>query len=158
MPLPTGDGDSEEYDSDEEAYPLEDVSSDVEMDPAEMMTAALGEDSEDEDASRFEEVVEAAEEVVIPVAAEKPSKKRARESDAVEETPALSKSERKKLNKKLKAEGGQAVPAGEAAKPTDAAPKEKKDKKATAEDKKEDKKEKKDKTVCILALLDQALG
>ena len=58
--------------------------------------------------SRFEEVADESTESKKPE-----SKKRARDSDAMETDDAkLSKAAQKKLNKKLKAEGGKAVPAG----------------------------------------------
>ena len=65
--------------------------------------------------SRFEEVADEDEEAGEEKPAKIESKKRPRESDAIEvdTEPQLSKSQRKKLNKKLKAEGGQAVAAGE---------------------------------------------
>ncbi|KIP06138.1 hypothetical protein PHLGIDRAFT_24709 [Phlebiopsis gigantea 11061_1 CR5-6] len=103
------DDSEDDFDSeDEEAYRLEDVSSDVEIDADEL--------DEDDDSHRFEEVADE------PAQAQKPeSKKRARESDATENDDSkLSKTAQKKLNKKLKAEGGKAVPAGdEAEKPKD---------------------------------------
>ncbi|TFK44817.1 hypothetical protein BDQ12DRAFT_673624 [Crucibulum laeve] len=106
---PFGD-DSDEDDEDD--YDLREVSSDVEMDPAE-----LGLDDVESDASRFEEVQD--EEPVK-------SQKRPRESDA--DASKASKTE-KKQNKKLKAEGGAAVPAGEEAEDKKDGKKDKKDKK-----------------------------
>jgi len=86
---PPYDDDDSELDS-EDAYDLNDVSSDVEINPDDL---EMDDDSEDEDSHRFEEVVE-----------EKPKKKRERESDAGEAaSDKLSKAEKKKLNKKLKA-------------------------------------------------------
>lgn len=90
--------------------------------------------------SRFEEVASDEEEAPQLV----DSKKRPRESDATEEK--LSKSQQKKLNKKLKAEGGKAVPTGA----EESEVKEKKAEKKGKEEKedkkvKEDKKEKKEK-------------
>ena len=90
--------------------------------------------------SRFEEVAEEDdddEEEEKPAKAE--SKKRPREEDAMEVEPEqkLSKSQKKKLNKKLKAADGQAVPAGEDEKPKEEA--------APKKEKKEAKKEKKEK-------------
>ena len=102
--------------------------------------------------SRFEEVAEEDdeddEEEEKPAKAE--SKKRPREEDAMEVEPEqkLSKSQKKKLNKKLKAADGQAVPAGEAEKPKEEATpkkekKEAKKEKKEKESKKEENKEKK---------------
>ncbi|KAJ2916797.1 hypothetical protein MD484_g3666, partial [Candolleomyces efflorescens] len=108
-------GDDSDLDSDEEAYNLQDVSSDVEMDPEDLVGLEL-----DSDASRFEEVDEE------PAA--KPSK-RPREADEAAEGKA--KEGKDKKNKKLKAEDGKAVPAGG-------------DKKEKKEAKKEDKKKTKD--------------
>lgn len=91
-----------EDDSDDEGYDLNDVSSDVEFDASELDEAELEDDSH-----RFEEIHDEE-----PASSKKAdSKKRPRESDASEEK--LSKAEQKKLNKKLKAEGGKAVAAGE---------------------------------------------
>ncbi|KAG8970337.1 peptidylprolyl isomerase fpr4 [Tulasnella sp. 419] len=112
--IATGHPDIEsEMDSDEEdAYPLEDVSSDVEIEHGEF-------ESDDEDFSnRFEEVVD---EVIVPAEADKTKTKRARENagemevDGADEAAGdegLSKKKKKKKNKKLKAEGGVAVPTG----------------------------------------------
>ncbi|KAJ7594403.1 hypothetical protein C8J56DRAFT_1044148 [Mycena floridula] len=86
------DGFDSDSDMEEGAYHLDEVSSDVEVDPAEL----------DSDASRFEDV---------PDAEEKPAKsaKRPRDSDmAVDGSDAKPE---KKSKKKLKAEDGQAVPA-----------------------------------------------
>lgn len=100
---------NEELDSDdEEAYDLEDVSSDVEMNPDEL-------DDLESDSSRFEEVVEEA---------PKPAK-RPRDSDVAAEKP---KEPKNKKAKKLKAEDGKAVPAPAAEAPKEAPKKEKKEK------------------------------
>ncbi|TEB38357.1 FKBP-like protein [Coprinellus micaceus] len=87
---PYGDG---ELDSDEEGYDLDDVSSDVEMNPEDLEALELESNS-----SRFEEVKEEAPK----------SAKRGRESDAAAEKP---KEAKEKKNKKLKAEDGKAAPA-----------------------------------------------
>jgi len=84
-------------DMDEDAYDLREVSSDVEVNPD-----ALELDSDGDDAHRFEEIGDKEASASL---------KRPRESDATE-TETLSKSAQKKLNKKLKAEGGKAVAAG----------------------------------------------
>jgi len=89
--------DDSEDDMDEDAYDLREVSSDVEVNEDEIDIL-----SDDEDAHRFEEIDEAE---------ESKSLKHPRDSDATE---TLSKSQQKKLNKKLKAEGGKAVAAGSA--------------------------------------------
>ncbi|CAL1707710.1 unnamed protein product [Somion occarium] len=116
-----------DYDPDEDDYDLQDIPSDVEVDADEI--ELLSEEG------RFEEVNEES----TAAKTSKDSKKRPREPDAMEtEEPKLSKSQQKKLNKKLKAEGGNAVPTGEeSAPPATEAKKEKKDKK--------EKKEKKEK-------------
>ncbi|KAI0772588.1 hypothetical protein BC629DRAFT_1583140 [Irpex lacteus] len=127
-------GGEDDYDSDleeEDAYNLEDVSSDVEVDADEL---------DDDSQCPFEEVASDEEEAPQLV----DSKKRPRDSDAAEVK--LSKSQQKKLNKKLKAEGGKAVPTG--AEETEV--KEKKAEKKGKEEKeekkgKEEKKEKKEK-------------
>lgn len=85
--------------------------------------------------SRFEEVHDDEEE-----SAKKDSKKRPRESDSMEtDEPKLSKAEKKKQNKKLKAEDGKAVAAGAEESPAKA---DKKDKKEKKEKKKAEKAEK----------------
>lgn len=92
-------GGEDGFDSDDEpGYRLEDVSSDVEMNAADL--AGLDDSDSEDDAE--------------PKPA---SKKRRRESDASlpDETPDLSKmskNQRRKLAKKLKGEDGEAVPAG----------------------------------------------
>ncbi|VDC01630.1 unnamed protein product [Peniophora sp. CBMAI 1063] len=110
-------------DEDEDGYDLRDVSSDVEMDPAEMI-GIDGDESDDTDGNRFEEVHE--EEAVK-------SNKRPRESDATE-ADKPSKAQEKKA-KKQKAANGDAVPAAE---PAAAAA----DVKAEKKQKKKEKKEK----------------
>ncbi|EIW62941.1 uncharacterized protein TRAVEDRAFT_26444 [Trametes versicolor FP-101664 SS1] len=105
----------DEDDSEEEDFDLQDVSSDVEINPDELEIPS----SDDE--GRFEEIDDAA---AAKSAAD--SKKRPRDSDAMETDEKLSKSQQKK-QKKLKAASGEAVPA------------------ATPEKKDEKKKEKKEK-------------
>lgn len=108
---------NDESDSeDEDGYDLRDVSSDVEMDPAEMV-GIDGEDSDDTDGNRFEEVQEEAVK----------SNKRPRESDATE-ADKPSKAQEKKA-KKQKAINGDAVPAAEPAAAAADAKAEKKQKK-----------------------------
>ncbi|KAF5317404.1 hypothetical protein D9611_003932 [Ephemerocybe angulata] len=103
-------GDSE-LDSDEEGYDLDEVSSDVEMNPEDLADLEI-----DSDASRFEEVQDEA-----PKSAKRP-----RDSDAAAEKP---KEAKDKKNKKLKAEDGKPAPA-----PVEEAPKkEKKEEKKKAE-------------------------
>ncbi|KDQ57762.1 hypothetical protein JAAARDRAFT_35450 [Jaapia argillacea MUCL 33604] len=98
--------DDSEPDSDEEAYRLQDVSSDVEIDPEDLDVGS------DDDAHRFEEIHE--EKTTTKTS------KRPRDSDAMdtevatEEKPTKAQ---KKKNKKQKGEDGSAVPAGEQAKP-----------------------------------------
>ncbi|EJD03152.1 FKBP-like protein [Fomitiporia mediterranea MF3/22] len=132
---------SSEFYSDEETYDLRDVSSDVEMDASEL--DELEEDSEEEDSHRFEEIKDDAEEAKAVVS----GKKRPREPDvaesAIDGETKLSKKQQKKLNKKLKAEGGEAVPNGEVS--AEKKPEEKKPVEKTEEKKgKEKKKEKKE--------------
>ncbi|KAI0340886.1 hypothetical protein BDW22DRAFT_1359722 [Trametopsis cervina] len=104
----------DDYDSEEEdAYNLEDVSSDVEIDPAELVN----------DSHRFEEVESDDE---VPQLQD--SKKRPRESD-VSDAKATKSQKSEKGNKKLKAESGKAVPSGTAETET----KDKKDKKEKKE-------------------------
>lgn len=80
--------------------------------------------------SRFEEIADE------PAPAKPESKKRARDSDAMEtDEPKLSKAQQKKLNKKLKAEDGKAVPAPEKKE----AEKPKKDEKKKEQPKKDEK-------------------
>jgi len=108
--------DEEDESDEEEDFDLRDVSSDVEMDPA-----ALEVPTDDEAELAITSKAAKALQEEVPK-----SKKRARESDTAEPTPAvappataadgeekLSKSQKKKLNKKLKAENGAAVPVGE---------------------------------------------
>ncbi|RXW21630.1 hypothetical protein EST38_g4221 [Candolleomyces aberdarensis] len=104
-------GDDSDLSSDEEGYNLQDVSSDVEMDPEELVGLAV-----DSDASRFEEVED-----------EPPAKPSKRPRDTDEATEGKAKEGKEKKSKKLKAEDGKAVPAGG-------------DKKEKKESKKEDKK------------------
>ncbi|KAL0956477.1 hypothetical protein HGRIS_002623 [Hohenbuehelia grisea] len=108
--------DDSEFGSDisEDAYRLEDVSSDVEIDA----------DGVESDASRFEEVDESA-----SAAKKDNTKKRARDSDAMDVTDAPG-SKADKKNKKLKAENGAAVSANA----------ESVDEKKSKKDKKKDKK------------------
>jgi len=94
---PPFDSDDDSDEDNEGAFRLEDVSSDVEMDPNEL--ALDDDDDEDTDGSRFEELVGAA-----------GNKKRS--ADAMEEDVAmdgLSKKQKKKLAKKLKNADGDAV-------------------------------------------------
>ncbi|KAI9509715.1 hypothetical protein F5148DRAFT_1185335 [Russula earlei] len=104
----------------EDAYPLDEVSSDVEMNPEDVINFPS---DEDEDVGRLEEVLSDEEETAKPT-------KRPRESDVVEPEPVTGEKISKRKAKKLKAENGAAVPA-----PTEAAGEalkknEKKDKKA----------------------------
>ncbi|KAH9002071.1 hypothetical protein EDB86DRAFT_362471 [Lactarius hatsudake] len=112
----------------EDEYALDEVSSDVEMDPADMVGLPSDED-EDEDAGRFEEVVSEEESGL------EKSAKRPRESNATEQDAPTSDKPSKKA-KKLKAENGAAVPAPTG---TDGEPskKSKKDKKKKGGDAKE---------------------
>ncbi|KAH7107314.1 hypothetical protein BKA62DRAFT_649487 [Auriculariales sp. MPI-PUGE-AT-0066] len=92
-------GDSD-FDSDEEdGYPLGDLGSDVEMGADGL--AGLDDDGSDE--GRFEEVPET----------KSDSKKRPRPSDSADGEAKLPKNQQKKLNKKLKAADGSAVPVGQ---------------------------------------------
>ncbi|KIM92070.1 hypothetical protein PILCRDRAFT_111087 [Piloderma croceum F 1598] len=118
-------GDSED-DMDEEAYDLRDVSSDVEVNPDEVEF-----DSDADDADRFEEIDDKVDEKGASA-----SLKRPRDSDAMD-TESLSKSAQKKLNKKLKAEGGKAIAAGSG----DEEKKSKKEKKEKAKHKKDESEE-----------------
>ncbi|KAI9463617.1 hypothetical protein BJY52DRAFT_1252626 [Lactarius psammicola] len=86
----------------EDEYALDEVSSDVEMDPTDMV--GLPSD-EDEDVGRFEEVVSEEEAEV------EKSAKRPRESTTTEQDAPTSEKLSKKAAKKLKAENGAAVPA-----------------------------------------------
>ncbi|KAH8990515.1 hypothetical protein EDB92DRAFT_1864215 [Lactarius akahatsu] len=112
----------------EDEYALDEVSSDVEIDPADMVGLPSDED-EDEDAGRFEEVVSEEESRL------EKSAKRPRESNATEQDASTSDKPSKKA-KKLKAENGAAVPAPTG---TDGEPskKGKKDKKKKGGDAKE---------------------
>jgi len=123
---PPEDFDSDSDSDDEEGYPLLDVSSDVEIDPRDLDLPDS--DEEEGDSHRFEEVK----------GVEKPkSKKRPRDSDAMEVEgdgeKKVSKKEKKAL-KKQKSDDGKAVPTAEVAR-DEKAPKEKKEKKVdSAED------------------------
>ncbi|KAI0266827.1 hypothetical protein BC834DRAFT_969334 [Gloeopeniophorella convolvens] len=94
-------GDSDE--DDEGDYALDEVSSDVEMNPEDMLEPLSGED-DDEDAGRFEEVPSDAEPQTAKAA------KRPRESDVAEPEAAVGEKVSKKKAKKLKAENGNAAP------------------------------------------------
>ncbi|KLO20364.1 FKBP-like protein [Schizopora paradoxa] len=126
--------DTDDSDDDEEGYPLQDVSSDVEVDPEELDMLVDDDDDEADNSHRFEEVKEE----------DSKSKKRAREEDAADDAEEegqkkLSKKEKKAL-KKQKAEDGKAVPTAEVngdEKPS----KEKKEKKEKKADKSDDLKE-----------------
>jgi len=119
--------------SEEEAYNLEDVSSDVEIPVEELQ------DLED-DADRFEELPEdAGDEPKVP----EPKKlKRPRDEamDTDEKTVEMSSKSAKKKAKKQKGEGGKAVPVATEEKAAEPKGEKEKEKKA---DKKEEKKEKK---------------
>ncbi|KAH9176333.1 hypothetical protein EDB89DRAFT_2112777 [Lactarius sanguifluus] len=86
----------------EDEYALDEVSSDVEMDPADMVGLPSDED-EDEDVGRFEEVVSEEESRL------EKSAKRPRESNTTEQDAPTNDKPSKKT-KKLKAENGAAVP------------------------------------------------
>ncbi|KAI0674917.1 hypothetical protein C8Q78DRAFT_1009663 [Trametes maxima] len=112
--------------SDEEDFDLQDVSSDVEVNPDEL-------DIPSDDEGRFEEIVEE-----TKAASKGESKKRPRDSDAMEtgeQEGKLSKAEQKK-QKKLKAANGEAVPAATSEK-SEKAEKGKKEKKEKKKDEKE---------------------
>ncbi|GBE81394.1 FK506-binding protein [Sparassis crispa] len=114
----------DESDLEEDAFHLDEVSSDVEVHPDEM-------DIVSEPEARIEEIHSGAEEGAAKEKAPKKDagKKRPREEDEADGAPEkISKAERKKRNKKLKAEGGQAV-----APPTEEKPAEKKEKKEKKE-------------------------
>lgn len=122
---------SDEEDSDLEGYDLRDVSSDVEINPDELEILS--------DDDRFEEVNDE------EPAAETKSKKRPRESDAMEVDGGeekLSKAQKKK-QKKQKGEDGKAVTATEESTPAKEAAPEKAEKAKKAD--KKDKKDKKEK-------------
>ncbi|KAL4074205.1 hypothetical protein V8B97DRAFT_724746 [Scleroderma yunnanense] len=126
------DMDSDDDSEDEDAYNLAEVSSDVEIE-------VDADEADLEDAGRFEELEdEEMHEAESAETNEKKSLKRPRESDTAEtEETKLSKSQRKKLAKKLKAESGNAAPPPTEEKPAGDAKKEekkpKKDKKETNE-------------------------
>ncbi|KAH9986557.1 hypothetical protein BJV74DRAFT_964437 [Russula compacta] len=115
-------------------YALDEVSSDVEMNPEDLVEPPS---DEDEEAERFEEVISDNEAETA-----KSSAKRPRESDAVENEPTTSDKISKKKAKKLKAENGAAVPAPVGADGDAQKKGEKKDKKAKkgAESKESDSK------------------
>ncbi|KAL7281353.1 hypothetical protein ACG7TL_004662 [Trametes sanguinea] len=92
--------------SDEEDYDLDEVSSDVEVDPEEL-------DIPSDDESRFEEIQDDDQAQNTKPESKADSKKRARESDAMETDEKPSKAEQKK-QKKLKAANGEAVPVDKA--------------------------------------------
>ncbi|KAN0133939.1 hypothetical protein V8E53_008157 [Lactarius tabidus] len=124
---------SDDESDQEDEYALDEVSSDVQMDPADMVGIPSDEDEdEDEDAGRFEEIASEEEAEV------QKSAKRPRESNTTEQGAPTGDKLSKKAKKKLKAENGAAVPV-----PTvpdaEASKKSKKDKKAKkGEDTKED--------------------
>ncbi|KZT56201.1 hypothetical protein CALCODRAFT_518240 [Calocera cornea HHB12733] len=113
--MPGGD-DMDDMDDD---YDLEDVPSDVEVDSDEMDAILNGEQDEDDDTDEDMEGEPKIQE--ITEAAKPASKKRAREEEesspakAAEPEKKLSKAEKKRLNKKLKGEDGEAkaAPAAE---------------------------------------------
>ncbi|KAI0958860.1 hypothetical protein AcV7_004560 [Taiwanofungus camphoratus] len=98
----------ESEDEDEEDFDLRDVSSDVQIDPDEI-------DIPSDDEGRFEELPDDAEVTKQRAGKKDAGKKRPRESDAMETEEGgekLSKAQKKKANKKQKAEDGKAVPSG----------------------------------------------
>jgi len=132
--VPFNSDDEEDMEDLEDAYGLDEISSDVEVeaDAAEL-------ESDSDDAGRFEEIEEES-----PASAK--NLKRPREPDAMEvEAETLSKSAQKKLNKKLKAEGGKAVASGIESEKTLVEVEETKDDEKKSEEKKSEKKSKKDK-------------
>ncbi|GJE87440.1 FKBP-like protein [Phanerochaete sordida] len=147
---PYGSDNEDEFDSDEEAYRLEDVSSDVEFDADEL-------DDEEDDSHRFEEITdETTTTTTTTVKAD--SKKRPRDSDVVEtDEPKLSKAQQKKLNKKLKAEDGKAVPTGTEKKEAEKPKAEDKKKEKKEQPKKEEKKEAEKKKAAEVKTLDGGL-
>jgi len=86
----------------EDDYALDEVSSDVEMNPEDLVDLPS---DEDEDEGRLEEIDSDQEAELVK------SAKRPRESDATEHEPVTSDKVSKKKAKKLKAENGAAVPA-----------------------------------------------
>ncbi|KAF8441561.1 hypothetical protein L210DRAFT_3447334 [Boletus edulis BED1] len=126
------DSDEEDEDDEEEAYNLGEVSSDVEIEVDADETAL---DVEDDDAARFEEIHDEESPKTL---------KRPRDDDmeAEEHDEKLSKSQRKKMAKKLKAVDGKAVPVSTPEKKVA----EKKVEEKEEDEKKKKKKEKKDKT------------
>ncbi|KAF8135779.1 hypothetical protein EV363DRAFT_1429479 [Boletus edulis] len=127
------DSDEEDEDDEEEAYNLGEVSSDVEIEVDADETAL---DVEDDDAARFEEIHDEESPKTL---------KRPRDDDmeAEEHDEKLSKSQRKKMAKKLKAVDGKAVPVST---PEKKVAEKKVEEKEEDEKKKKKKKEKKDKT------------
>jgi len=109
----------------EDDYALDEVSSDVEMNPEDMLDLPS---DENEDGERFEEVTSDHEAELAK------SAKRPRESDATENEPIAGDKASKKKAKKLKAENGAAVPVpastADADAPKKGDKKDKKDKKA----------------------------
>ncbi|KAH7888409.1 hypothetical protein F5I97DRAFT_1852461 [Phlebopus sp. FC_14] len=127
-------GSDESDEEEEDAYNLGEVSSDVEIE------VDTDEQDLEGDVERFEEVEEKAPEKASP----KNLKRTHDDAMETEEPEKLSKSQKKKLAKKLKAEDGKAVPAPTEAKKPE--PETKVDKPAAeAKEGKKEKKEKKDK-------------
>jgi len=120
VPMLSDEDESEE----EDEYALDEVSSDVQMDPADMVGLSDEDDDEDEDAGRFEEVVSGEEAEVAK------SAKRPRESNATEQDAPTGDKLSKKAKKKLKAENGAAVPAPAPGPDGEASKKGKKEKRA----------------------------
>ncbi|KAG9016029.1 peptidylprolyl isomerase fpr4 [Tulasnella sp. 427] len=124
VPLPDGEYDSED---DDDAYDLDEVSSDVAMDATDLLMGDDDDDDEEAIHAKIEEIKETSSKV------EKKDKKRPRESNEGEaEAESSSKKDKKK---KQKLESGAAGPA-----PVNGAAEKKEEKKET---KKEEKKEKK---------------
>ncbi|KIP04109.1 hypothetical protein PHLGIDRAFT_31510 [Phlebiopsis gigantea 11061_1 CR5-6] len=117
--LPPNEDELVSDDEEEEAFRLEDVSSDVGVDLEGM------DEDEDEEAPELIKPT-SPKKVASAVPAKQESKKRPREEEPEPEKPQLSKKEQKKLNKKLKAEGGAAVPTGQPAQSKEAKKSEKK--------------------------------
>ncbi|KAF9647311.1 hypothetical protein BDM02DRAFT_3188052 [Thelephora ganbajun] len=123
--LPWSDGEDES--DNEDAFHLGEVSSDVEIDPAELDGIGSDEDELEDDSARFEEVVEEP----------KGKKRTADKMDADEKSPHPTKVQ-KKAAKKQKGENGVAIPKEDSVKETK---EEKKKEKKEKEEKKEKKKE-----------------
>ncbi|KAG9033476.1 peptidylprolyl isomerase fpr4 [Tulasnella sp. JGI-2019a] len=110
--MPDGyEGDSDEDDSDEDddtdGYALEDVSSDVEMDPRAVTAIEMDDDDSDDEEAPAGKIVEVVE--PVPTSSKKDKgKKRARESD-VPEADEPKESKKQKKSKKQKVEDGPAV-------------------------------------------------